>query len=35
MPAGIFENLTNKTCENLNSEDYIKILWTSAAELPG
>lgn len=37
LSAGIIENDTNTTCEqsSLNSDDYIKILWTTAAELPG
>ena len=37
IPTGIIENDTNKTCEELSltNQDYLKILWTSAAELPG
>ena len=37
LPTGIVENTTNKTCEQLSltNNDYLKILWTSAAELPG
>jgi len=37
LPIGIVENTTNKTCEQLSltNNDYLKILWTSAAELPG
>jgi len=28
-------NHTNTTCVQLTSADYIKIIWTTAAELPG
>ena len=36
-PAGIVENVTNRTCEqmSLTTQDYVKILWASAAEIPG
>lgn len=29
------ENDTNGTCDGLDNGDYLKVLWTSAAELPG
>ena len=28
-------NMTNETCNILDEDDYYKILWTSAAEIPG
>lgn len=26
---------SNQTCEELDTDEYLKIVWTAAAELPG